>query len=110
MRRKDIRALLVAEFELILDIHQSFYPSHTPDRRRIYGIAQRNTLQHITNVGARFGRPRRAYRETRDAGSDDMVARGGIQSSYGVCSAANGGRHARPDEGICPRCGEEVTT
>jgi len=29
-------------------------------------------------------------------------------ASYGVCSAANGGRHARPDEGICPRCGEEV--
>lgn len=29
-------------------------------------------------------------------------------TSYGVCSAASGGRHARPDEGICPGCGEEV--
>lgn len=30
-------------------------------------------------------------------------------ASYGVCSVASGGKHARHDgDGICPHCGEEV--
>lgn len=29
--------------------------------------------------------------------------------SYGICLAHDGGPHARPEDGICPRCGQEVT-
>lgn len=113
MRWKDLRLLLVAEVRRLEEVDRN--AGMQCDPRHTLGNAWFNVMQGITNADAPYDHPRRAYRETGmlfGLDRDDCFefVRSSVRSSYGVCSAASGGRHARPDEGICPRCGDEVAT
>lgn len=113
MRWKDIRPQVVMEMQRLQEIDRD--SGTWCDPRHNWGNAWFNVMQDITNADAPYDHPRRAYRETgmpwaMDRNEGFEFVRSSVRSSYGVCSAASGGRHARPDDGICPRCGEEVTT
>lgn len=111
MNRKELRAQLVAEMKRLQEIDRE--SGTWCDPRHNWGNAWFNVMQGITNADAPYDHPRRAYRETGmpfGLDRDDCFefVRSSVRPSYGVCSAASGGRHARVDEGICPGCGEEV--
>lgn len=111
MNRKELRAQLVAEMQR-LDEYDLETGYRSNDRRHNWGHAQYNVMQKITNIGAEYCFPLRAYRSQRGEyyeGLSFAQVGDSKRSSYGVCSAASGGRHARHDgDGVCPRCGGVV--